>query len=188
MKKIFAFVLVGLLALPFAVDAQVRLGISAGVAGYTGGETDLVLEVLETGFTIGGELVVPLASGLEVGALVDYSSFGVEDVDESLGQIDVFGVVRYPVVGESVHFLVGGKLGYSRQSITIIEDITRNGFGVGPTAGIRIPLTSLSIDIVADGIWQNFGDLSAGGETGEDTSESGFRWGVRGGISIPLGG
>jgi hypothetical protein len=184
MKKVLGFVLIAMIAIPMGAQAQVRLGLSGGVSGYTGDDFDGV----ETGFTFGGELVFPLASGLEVGGAFDYSSYGLEDVDEDLSQIDIFGVVRYPVVGESVHFLVGAKGGFSRQKATIIEDITANGWGFGPTAGIRIPLTSLSIDIVADGIYQSFGDFSVDGESVEDSSSSGFRWTVRGGISIPLGG
>jgi hypothetical protein len=184
MKKVLGFVLIALIAIPMGAQAQVRLGLSGGVSGYTGDDFDGV----ESGFTFGGELVFPLMSGLEVGGAFDYSAFGVEDVDEDLSQIDIFGVVRYPIVSESVHFLIGGKAGYSREKLTIIEDITRNGWGIGPTAGIRIPLTSLSIDIVADGIYQSFGDFSSDGETAEDSDGSGFRWTVRGGISIPLGG
>lgn len=184
MKKVLGFVVIAMIALPICLQAQVRLGISGGVSGYTGDDFDGV----ETGFTFGGELVYPLMSGLEVGGAFDYSSYGVEDVDEDLSQIDVLGVVRYPIGTGSAQFLVGGKVGYSRQKITVIVDGTRNGWGIGPTAGVRIPLTSLAIDIVADGIYQSFGDFSVDGETEDGSDGSGFRWTVRGGISIPLGG
>jgi hypothetical protein len=185
MKRVLGYAMLALLATPLCLQGQIRLGISGGAGNFTGDD----FEGSQTGWTVGGELVYPLASGLEIGGLFDYSSYGVDDVDTvDANVMDIYGVARYPFPGERARFFVGAKGGYSRLSADSEgQSLSASGFAVGPTVGVRIPLSRISIDIAGDGMYTSYGDAEFEGTTIEDSSSSGFRWIARAGISIPLG-
>lgn len=176
-----AAVLLVIVAVPLQAQS---LGISAGYGSLSGDDFDGI----ESGFTIGGELLFEVSQDVLLGGAFDYSSYGIEDTEEDLSQYDLQGVLRYLFPGDETRFFVGGRLGYTRQSIEILtESAAANGFSIGPSVGVTIPTGGVNVDVSVDGLYETLGDFSSDGDSIDGSDSSGFRFLGRAGISIPLG-
>lgn len=163
---------------------SVELGLNGGSGKYMGDD----FEGAEVGFGAGGHLLFGEGDA-RFGAGVDYARYGEEDIDEKTTALDLFGLFRYMLPGESARFFVGGKAGFSRLSAEVLDiSISANGFGVGPVAGVQIPLEAFSVEISGDVQYVSYGDVEGEGETIEGSDSTGFEAGVRVGIAVPLGG
>ena len=163
---------------------SVELGLNGGVGKYTGDD----FEGGEVGFGLGGHLLFG-EEDARFGAGVDYASYGTEDSEEKIGGLDLFGLFRYMLPGESARFFVGGKAGFSRWSADVGNiSLSANGFGVGPLVGVHIPLESVAVQISGDVQYVSYGDVEASDETIPDSDSSGFEVGARVGIALPIGG
>ena len=171
------------LAAPLSAQS-VELGLNGGFGKYLGDD----FEDSEVGFGVGGHLLFGEGDA-RFGAGVDYASYGEEGLEEKMGALDLFGLFRYMLPGESARFFVGGKAGFSRLSADVMDiSISAKGFGVGPVAGVQIPLEALAVEISGDVQYVSYGDVEGEGETIEGSDSSGFEAGVRVGIAVPLGG
>ena len=168
-----------------ALAQTARLGFSAGFGTFTGDD----FEDAESGPTFGAEALFRVGPDLFLGGAFDYSSYGIEDIEENVSQIDIDALIRYYFPGEAARFFLGGVLGFSRESIDVLDvSLSTNGFAIGPTVGGSFPAGQVAIDLSFTGYYHSYGDWSADGETLSGTDSSGFRFVFRVGLGIPLGG
>lgn len=173
-----------LLLSPAAAAGQAQLGLGLGYGSYSGDD----FEGQEAGLTFWGNVLFGVSDRFQLGGEFDYSSYGIEGFEESVGQIDIAALARYTFPGEAARFYTGGRVSFSRQSVDVLDvSGSSNGFGIGPTLGVLIPVGTLSIDLGGDLLFQSFGDADVDGITVDGTDQSGFRFIVRGGLAIPLG-
>lgn len=185
MSRLITMVLVAaLLGSPAGASAQsILLGGSGGFGTFRGDH----FEHIEAGYTIGGHLLFETSSHLYLGGAFDFSSYGLEDTAEDVGQIDILGVFRYLFAAEGTRLFAGTRIGFTRQSIEIFHiDASANGFALGAETGVVIPTGSIAIELAGNVLYQAYGAETANGDKYRD-SGSGFRFLFRGGISIPFG-
>jgi hypothetical protein len=170
---------------PLPVIAQTEIGVSAGFGALTGDD----FEGAEAGPTFGAAVRFGVAPSAQLGIAVDYSSYGLDEADENLDQIDALAVGRFLFPSGGGSFFAGGKAGYSRQSTDVgAASASANGFVVGPTVGAQIPAGAVAVDIEVDALFHSYGALSTDGLSDPATEASGFRVVGRAGISFLLGG
>jgi hypothetical protein len=181
------FASVAFLAGSTPVSAQLELAASGGIGNFSGDD----FEGSEVGPTFGGELRFSVGPLAQLGLGFDYSSYGIEDTDENVDEIDVFLIARRYTDAPAMRFFYGGKAGYSRQSADsefVTGTVSANGFAIGPTVGVQAPLGAIAFEAGVDVLYQSYGDFSVEGTEVEGSSASGFRWVTRLGLAVPLGG
>lgn len=183
MKRLVVVVVMMWLGVPSAVVGQAEFGVNAGFGALTGDEFDGA----EAGPTFGATILFGIG-GIQLGAGLDYSSYGTEDITEDVGQIDVLAVGRYVFSGAAVSPFVGIKAGYSRQSVDEGgSTISGNGFAGGATIGLQIPAGPIAVEISGDALYHAYGDYSTDGVPDPTSDASGMRVVGRAGIAIPFG-
>jgi hypothetical protein len=166
------------------MSGQVLVSVEAGYGSYFGDD----FSGQEPGFTGGGSLLLPAGQKVRVGVGLDYSTYGTGILDEGRTQVDINAIGRYALT-EAGRFFVGGKLGFSHQSASILDvPSSSSGIGVGPVLGVNLPLASVHWTVSAEAIWQRFGDAKLSGETVPETGQDGLRWILRVGLGVPFGG
>jgi hypothetical protein len=186
-----ALVVAALCAAPAFAQAQ-HGGIGLGLAGgyYSlGGDLG---EGVDAGFGGAVSLRFHLKPQIVLPVIFDYSSHGLEDLDESLTNMALSIEPRYLFHMEGAKFqpFIGARLGYAQASADIagFGEVKQSGFLYGGSAGVLIPLgTSLMFEGSVLFTAASYGDAEVDGQTIDDSDASGSILGLNLGIVYHFG-
>lgn len=171
-----------LLAVPTGLHGQATLQSAVGFGGFAGDDYDGV----EAGYSIGGGLLFDASENIQVGGEVFVHTFGLEGTAENLDHYDILAKARYLIPGDPARFFIGAKAGYARQSFGPSgAEVESDGFTVGPTVGVSIPVSSFMLELSGDALWVTQGYADDVADPIDDAS--GVRYAISAGLAIPLG-
>lgn len=178
------------------VEVAAGYGILAGEVGDSVGGG---LQIEATGFWQPGDLPARFGAGAE------YSWFGFDRADGTLGKLSLFatGALLIPSAGTSMVPYVQARVGWTRLSddqgcgppYEQAEALcgagpgeltpgtrVRSGIEIGAAVGVDIPVTSrISLDVGGTFTWLGVGDFDFEGTTLPDTDAAGSAFGLRAG-------
>ena len=178
-----AIVLVVLACLvPRAVSGQMEVVFDAGVGTFAGGDftgtpagpaLGVALHIADWGTTQGG---------FEFG----YARHGGRTwIEGTTTQLEYLALVRASLLSDPVQLHVGGKMGVGRRSLTIVDDpATSEGFIIGPSAALRLPVGSLRLQLTVDARYETYEELIMYGLSEYGTDEDGLRLVFRAGLAF----
>lgn len=173
------------IATPGSGAAQAQ-GIGLKVnAGFTNPGGDLGDDVgLDSGLGFEATLSRAWASGLEIGIGTGISFHDLNAIDDDADLITVYAEPIYRLRARAtraphLHPFFGGRVGYARLGHPI-DDLSRNGFMVGPIGGLEYWLSD-EVGIVGTASFDffDFGENDAGG-----ADVGGNRFGIHGGLKV----
>lgn len=183
-RLIAALALAAALALPCEGRGQFTVGVHTGVGVLAGDDFD----GNEGGTTINLEAMVGATAGWQFGGGIQYTSLGLEERSESVGQLDVLGAARYMFQPDLAQLYIGARGGFSRQSTELDGvSITGQGFSIGPSIGVILPFPWFGFEIAMDARYLSYGDFERDGDTTPGSASTGVHLGGRVGLSFKLG-
>ena len=173
--------LIAVLAIPSGATAQLGVNVYGGYGTFGGDD----FQDINGGYVVGAELLVSATSSFRLGAGGSYAYYGVEGDAEDIEQFDVSAVARYLFPSEGPRPYLGLRAGFSTQAAALnAEDVERSGTGIGPQAGVLVPLGSVRLDLGLEYIFQSFGDTEIDGSLQSGTETSGSLLVLRGGLAF----
>lgn len=174
--------LLGLL-LPRAVAAQVpieAIELSGGYFAFGGDDFD--------GFEAGpgGQLSLLLDLGLPValGVTGTYGRGDVEGLDAKYREVGFGATGRYAPGDGSVGPYLGLHAGWTRLTVDLspdAADVETNGFALGPSAGLEIPIGGIRLTLGGEVLWRSMGSVRLAAGAG-DGGAKGWRYGAELGL------
>ncbi len=127
-------------------------------------------------------------TGWQLGLAAELSDYGIEGSGADVSEFDLMAVVRFLNPGQGARFFLGGKAGYSTQSLENQPfETSGRGFTIGATIGVLIPMGSVDLEIAGDALRLSCDDVEFLGEELPRSESRGFRMIGRVGFSIPIG-
>jgi len=170
-------------ATPAPALAQLELVFDAGVGMSTAGD----FVGTPSGPALGLALHLADWSSARAGLEVGYGRHRGEGIESATTQVEFLALARYVVPAGPVELSVGGKVGVARRSLIIVEEpATSEGFIVGPSAALRLPIGPLHVQLTAEARYETYEELWMHGQFEYGTDENGLRMVYRAGLAIPL--
>jgi hypothetical protein len=170
---------------PGAVAAQGELVLDAGVGALAGGD----FTGTRPGPTLAAALHFADWGGTQGGIEFAYSRHGGSEFEGATTQLEYLGLIRHPVASGPIDVHVGGKMGVSRRSLTVVGEPARtDGFVLGPSATVRFPVGTMRVQFTLDALYETFEELVMYNSREYGTDEDGMRLALRVGVVFPLPG
>jgi hypothetical protein len=168
---------------PQAAAGQVELVVEGGIGAFIGGD----FSGYPPGPTFAAALHVSEWDNAQAGLEFVYAHHEGSGIEGATTQLGFLGLARYVLSSGPVGLYVGGKMGASFRSLTIVGDPARtDGFVLGPSAAIRLPMGPTKLQLTFDALYETFEELIMYGQREYGTDEDGLRFVLRAGVVVPL--
>lgn len=170
---------------PGSIAAQVAVEaveVSGGYFAWGGSDLD--------GFKAGprGQLTLLLDIGapFDFGVAGTYGRGGIEDLDPSYSEVG-FGATARTTFGPTDRLYASLYAGWIRLSVDLeptSRNVETNGFAIGPSLGIILPMGGFGLALGGEALWLSMGDvqLAQGGPGIAQGGAKGWRFGAEVGL------
>ena len=169
---------------PRTLSGQTEVVFDAGVGAFAGGD----FAGTPAGPALGVALHIADWGSAQGGFELVYGRHGGRTAIESATtQLEYLGLVRSSVLSDPIQIHLGGKMGLGRRSLTIVDEPARaDGFIIGPSAALRVPVGSLSLQLTVDALYATYEELVMYGRSEYGTDQDGLRLVLRAGLAFSL--
>jgi hypothetical protein len=184
MSRLAGLLIALALVAPGETAAQITLGAGTGVGVLAGDDFD----GNEGGTTLNLEAMFGGEAGWQFGGVFQYTSLGLEERSESVGQMEGLGAVRYLFQPDLAQLYLGARGGLVRHAWEL-EGLERRSMGLafGPTLGVILPFPGFGFEIAMDARYITFGEIDVDGTAVPGTDRGGVHVGGRVGLTYKLG-
>lgn len=170
--------------MPQAIAGQTELVLDAGIGAFASGD----FAGTPPGPSLAAALHIAKWGSAQGGFEFGYSRHEGSELESATTQLEYVALLRYPVLSDPILVHLGGKLGAGRRSLTIVDEpAAADGFIIGPSAAVSLPVGSMRIQLTFDALYETYEELIMYGSREYGTDKDGLRLVFRTGLVLPLG-